>query len=353
MTGLIVDLFGGCGGWAEGLRSLGLAEVGIEIDTWACASRAAAGHRTIRAEVSAYPTSPFAGAWGLIFSPPCGDWSQAGKGAGRAGLTGHLVDQVPRWVGDLRPEWVACEQVPGVLPVWREFALQLEGWDYSTWCGILCAADFGVPQTRERAILIASRTRAVTPPAATHAERPHPVMFGDELQPWVTMAEALGWGIDSPSRTLAGNRQPRWLYDDPDGTHGHVILRTGANSMRHSRDVAEIVPYERPVNRPAPVVDTKAGSAWSFRRPATTVCGDPRIGRPGHKDRAGGESQFAEDSIRLSLADALVLQGFDPGYPVQGNKTEQFRQVGNAIPPPLAAHIVAAAAGIDALEATA
>jgi DNA (cytosine-5)-methyltransferase 1 len=48
---VILDLFAGPGGWSEGLRELGLADVGIEIDRWACATRAAAGHATIRADV--------------------------------------------------------------------------------------------------------------------------------------------------------------------------------------------------------------------------------------------------------------------------------------------------------------
>lgn len=81
-------------------------------------------------------------------------------------------------------------------------------------------------------------------------------------------------------------------------------------------------------------------------RPATTVQGDPRLGRPGHKDRDRGEAQFAMESVRITVAEAATLQSFPPGYPFQGSQTKRFEQVGNAVPPRLAAHLLAMATGL-------
>ena len=53
---------------------------------------------------------------------------------------------------------------------------------------------------------------------------------------------------------------------------------------------------------------------WTSDRPATTVQADPRIGRPGRKDWAGGESQFTTDSIRVSVTEAGVLQSFPAAF---------------------------------------
>jgi hypothetical protein len=69
---VIVDLFAGAAGWDEAARHLQLGPVaGIELDPVAGGTRTAAGHATIRADVAAYPTGPFAGqVTGLIASPP-------------------------------------------------------------------------------------------------------------------------------------------------------------------------------------------------------------------------------------------------------------------------------------------
>lgn len=217
-----VDLFAGPGGWSEAMRQLGLREVGIEWDAAACATRRAAGHLTIRADVSKYPTAPFVGkVQGVIASPPCPTFSDAGKGEGRDELPhlhvaaehiAHygwidpwklhtwsdvrtpLVLEPLRWVADLSPEWVVCEQVPAVAPLWEQYAAIWQEDGYSVWAGVLNAADFGVPQTRKRAFVIASRTTVAHPPEPTHCQGGALSMFGEVL-PWVSMADALGWGM--------------------------------------------------------------------------------------------------------------------------------------------------------------
>lgn len=205
---MIVNLFAGPGGWCEGLRSIeaGVLSIGIEHDAAACATRAAAGHLTIRADVSAYPTEPFVGkVTGVIASPPCPDFSSAGKRQGVNGTSGHLIFEVLRWVLALRPQWVACEQVPEVLPWWRLFAQKMrDEAGYKTWTGILCAADYGVPQERYRAFLLAHADHQPQPPAPTHTEHPHESLFdGAPLPSWVSMAEGLGWGaVDRTAPTV-------------------------------------------------------------------------------------------------------------------------------------------------------
>lgn len=207
---MIIDLFAGMGGWSEGLAAHGQSDVGIEMDKPACGTRVAAGHRTICADVSTFPLDRLVGRVdGIIASPPCTDWSQSGKRAGLDGETGALVLEVDRWVRALRPKWVACEQVPPAVEWWHRFAREWKALGYMTWAGLLNAADYGVPQTRTRAFLLASTDHQPVPPPATHARRPQAPLYGDEMAPWISMAEALGWGaLDcaSPTVTAGGTK---------------------------------------------------------------------------------------------------------------------------------------------------
>ena len=71
-----LDLFAGPGGWDVAAGALGMAPVGIELDAAACATRAAAGHPTIRYDVADFPAEFYAGeVRGLIGSPVCTTFS--------------------------------------------------------------------------------------------------------------------------------------------------------------------------------------------------------------------------------------------------------------------------------------
>jgi DNA (cytosine-5)-methyltransferase 1 len=398
----IIDAYAGPGGWSQGLRALDLTDIGIERDAAACATRTTADHATIRADVATFPLDHLAGrVTGLIMSPPCQAFSTAGTGAGRDVIP-QLADaidrgdwirshdddrirhvlEVGRWTETLRPAWIACEQVPPVLPLWRAYADRwraLFGW--SCWAGILNAADFGVPQTRRRAFLIARTDGGVAlPPAPTHCDGGALTLNG-ELLPWVSMADALGWGYDdrgSPTVTGGGGNtggpEPfghaartalrSWTLDRGQ-THGGIhevdqpspVLGTRGDlwtldRRQNSRGGYQGEPGSRPVpiDEPASTLDSQVGGKWVFHRPATTLVGDGRAFGP-HSGSAGQPQ--STDTIRLTIRDALVLQGFPPDYPVQGTRTKQFEQIGNAVPPPLAAAVIRTLTAARPLKATA
>lgn len=89
---------------------------------------------------------------------------------------------------------------------------------------------------------------------------------------------------------------------------------------------------------------------WTRRRPATTVCPTPRISAPTARDRdpswKPGDKWPAQwtNAVRISIEEAALLQGFRADYPWQGSRTRCFLQIGNAVCPPVARFVVAAAA---------
>lgn len=403
MTFEVVDLYAGPGGWEEGMKMLGLTSVvGLEWDHAACLTAVAAGHNRIRADVSKYCIDVFVGVTGLIASPPCQAWSMAGKrqgeidrvkvhelvdayangsddpGTGWADERSHHAAQPVRWVRQLRPGWVALEQVPPVLGLWQHIAERFRRWGYSTWTGVLNSADYGVPQTRQRAILIARLDGPARPPRPTHAREPGDQdLFGGQLLAWVSMAEALGWaGIDRPARTIAGDRSVRWAYPQGDSyATGWTLDRRTTSAGPRGTSVA-VAPVA--IERPAPTVTSMAGAQWVLRngsqdnaclrtldepagtmlfghhlnevrwyrlRPGATVDSARRAGRPILGAVDAGETEFEPEPLRIQQSEAAVLQSFRPDYPWQGTKTAQFSQIGNAVPPLLAAHIIGAITG--------
>ncbi|MFF5719347.1 DNA cytosine methyltransferase [Streptomyces buecherae] len=351
---LILDLFAGAGGWSHALTVLGARDVGLEWGEAACKTRRAAGQLTVRTDVALYPTWPFVGRTrGLIASPPCQAWSMAGRrlglvdqplvhaavsdlAAGRdtrerllAACRDHrslLAAEPMRYLHALNtvgePEWVALEEVPAVLPLWKQYAATLRTWGFSAWCGILTAADFGVPQTRRRAILLASRVRPAQPPLPTHTRDAEPAsLFGPGRDRWVSMAQALGWDRRDQSRpTTPAPALPaeahRWSWSLRSNNQSHATVRAlqepaGTLFFGHRANQCTWVATLSPAN--------------------ATGTDEPALPEP----------------VQIIAREAGILQTFPADYPWAGNKGEQFTQIGNAVPPRLAAHLLAPHLGVD------
>jgi DNA (cytosine-5)-methyltransferase 1 len=359
--GIVLEGFAGPGGWSTGLLMLlrairrTLRIVGVEWDTAACKTAKAAGHTRVRADVARFDLTAFAGlVWLLIMSPPCQAWSRSGKrrgildqeaifrhamrvtaagewidytdagplplGQGDEGGTWHdarspLVLEVLRWVLAVGPANICLEQVPDVLPFWELIARWLRTLGYSVWTGCLSSERYGVPQTRERAILIASRERAVSAPPATHTAYDSRLadggkwhgtdgdLFGGGLEPWVSMAEALEWvpasvvNTRGDRQTPGGNEfsadRPSWALtektrswtvramgdvrmangtvrdvDHPAGTitasldNGNHRWMLHTNRDQRSDGTRQVID---PSARPAPTLTAKSGGQWVYR----------------------------------------------------------------------------------------
>jgi DNA (cytosine-5)-methyltransferase 1 len=161
----------------------------------------------------------------------------------------------------------------------------------------------------------------------------------------VTTAEALGWGFDEPSATISGGGSASGGAE-PFANANYRRRLTKIVTKQRSGGSGSDEYYSRSSYRPAPTI-TGGSHRWVFERPATTVVGQFRpdiIAAPGF--RKDVSRQNAAGSVRVTVQDVATLQGFRPDYPWQGPRTKQHEQVGNAVPPPLAAHVLAAAIGM-------
>lgn len=345
----VADLFGGIGGWDLAARELGVDPTGYELDTLACETRDYAQLRTHCVDLTEFEPRPCVG---LIASPPCQSFSLAGKRNGLTDARGQLVFVPLRWIEACNPEWVVMEQVPPVLPIWKEYAAHLEERGYSAWAGVLSAEQYGVPQTRRRAILIASRTRVVAPPKPTHSAyySRDPQRLDPDVAPWISMADALGWEEGRVGFPRRNDRDTEDEYRESLFRDIHLPafnLTEKARSWMYERPAPTLVTSRRSdqgivVGRaltPGAERDPRHGG-WTLARsrPAPTVSGGGTA--------SGGAEPFANRAlrdaigVRITLAEALILQGFPCDYYIAGVKTRQFLQVGNAIPPPLARAIL-------------
>ena len=227
----VAELFCGCGGFSHGFWRTGRFEtaLGNDVKKFALETfRLNHSHGThepavIEQDIRTVPDSEIIKLLNtkgvenldvLLGGPPCQGFSQMRRTEGRRGskvvrFGGYnKLDQDPRndlilrfleIAAVLNPKVIVIENVPQFLSHYHDgkrggIAQQVEevlgelGYDVA--CGILNAADFGVPQLRQRAVIIASRLGKITLPMPSHGERE--LVAGLGTQPWVTVEEALG-----------------------------------------------------------------------------------------------------------------------------------------------------------------
>lgn len=313
MTGhKALDLFAGTG-WGVACQRLGIKEYGVEIMTEARASREAAGMENVYHDVWDGLTgdTPVPEHNMLIASPPCQTFSVAGKGAGRQALEDvlNLIPAAADPTADLRaaggglddrttlvltplayavrfePTFITLEQVPSVLPVWEAIADTLRGLGYSAVTGVLDAADYGVPQTRKRAVLIARRDEI-------------PALLPEPVGARKTMQEALGWGLtERPSPTITSHLG---------------VTRSPSGTQRVYLDAIDRGEFVFKPEEPVPSRVAKNGIGF----------------------------RHAPNTVNVTSEEGAVLQSYPRDFPFQGSKTVRDLQIGNAVPPLLAEHVL-------------
>jgi len=198
-------------------------------------------------------------------------------------------------------------------PYFQSMLAQLETLGYETSWRVLEAADYGVPQTRRRLFVVGVRDDRFAFPGPTHgpgARRSH-VLAGSVVDPLRPRGQP-----NSAIVTYA--RRPSLR---PGAYHGH-LYNGGGRPIELSR-LAPTLLASMGGNK-TPWLDT-LGVVPEYHAHLVSG-GDPRQG-------------VVPGARRITVEEAALLQGFPPGAQFAGRRSSQYRQVGNAVPPSLAAAI--------------
>jgi len=370
-----VDLFAGAGGFGLGFQMSGrFAPIcSIEKDLWAVETlRANNKHEIIHADITKISTKKSIESICkeppdvIIGGPPCQGFSMAGKGD-PSDPRNALFRFFVKWVKVLQPKLFVLENVAGLLirkNIHGERVIDIiktaftkVGYDCCVWT--LNAADYGVPQLRQRVVIIGSRLgQEIIPPIPTYSMKED-----SGLPPYITAWEALS---DLPQ--IAAREGSEYMEYDrestnafqrqcrvgSDGVHNHVSMLHTPRLVGRFQNILDggsvsNLPDELKVrkrNGNGDLSDSYYSSNYRHIEPNQVSFTIP----------ASFYSTFIHPYIprNITAREAARIQSFPDRYVFKGKRTlisaklmaklgkddqnhlSQYNQIGNAVPPLLA-----------------
>ena len=349
-----LSLFSGAGGMDIGVRQSGFEVLAdIEADEHCCATLRAAVVReknatqVIQADIKTVNPSQLlsdlnlaVGELDLLFGgPPCQSFSLAGKQRGLADVRGPLLFEIVRFAQQLKPKVIWLEQVKGLLSakgekgqrgeIFELFLNELEAIGYVPKWQVVMAADFGVPQLRERLFVVATRDHnGFSFPERTHA----PLAVCDDLFP---LCPYLGTGVvidglGVPDAKVRG--QTVYARED-----SHVDV-TPARDRERIAQVPE-------GGHLAAQIHLDIGLRKGLSAKDTTKYLRLHRARPSNTLRCGEIFYHPTEDRYLTPREYMRIHGYPDDYLLKGpirsrtgtvRNLDQHRQVANSVPPPLA-----------------
>ena len=259
--------------------------------------------------------------------PPCQGFSKLTDKYRKKDNRNGLVLEMARVVLELKPAICMMENVPGLakrgLLLLRRFEKKLESSGYIITKGILQMADYGVPQSRRRLVLLAGKGFKIPLPNPTHSR------FADaesKTKHWITLREVLERNVEPVSFSVAKEN------GGPQKFNWHVIRDLKPISVERLKFLTpggtrlEIPQKLRPsCHKNAKGFQNVYGRmSWDSIAPTiTSGCVTLSAGRFGHpeKDRT------------ISVREAATIQTFPRDYRFETDKIEKACElIGNALP---------------------
>lgn len=347
MKPTVIDLFAGVGGLSLGFEMAGFDVVlANEYDTSIAEaySKNRPNTKMIVEDITKLPVKECFGSYEgkinvVIGGPPCQGFSQKGQRKSIDDPRNYLFRFFFNVVRQVKPKYFVIENVPNLLTtnngIFKDEIIELfNGAGYAVSSGVLCAADYGVPQDRRRTCIIGKHgADSIGLPATTDKK----TTIWDAISDLSYLESGEGAEIQS-------------YRSDPQSEY-QAILRHGSTELynhiatRHSKETLERLELIAPECGKEMLPEkhlTKSifSGTWcrmkkfGIARTITTRYDTPSSGEFTHPylDRA------------ITTREAARIQSFPDTFHFFGSKSSQMKQVGNAVPPLLgkaiAEHII-------------
>lgn len=339
----VISFFSGAMGLDIGLEKAGLnVVIGQDFEPSCVETMRANGHNVLGGDIREINPETLLKLTGLHVGepcmvcggPPCQPFSTAGKRLGINDPRGSLFMDFIRMIDYIRPRFFVMENVKGIVssPLKHVSVKEREKDDpeqqlgtvldvilsefdklgYKTVYGVLDAVNYGVPQFRERFVLIGSRDNEdIFLPMPTHFQ-----MHQNSEYRWKTVGEVIKDLENNPGEytSLSGERK-KYIHMVPEGGNWRDLpeeIIPVAMGGAYQSGGGKVGFYRRlSYNQPAPTITT------SPAQKATMLC-HPTQDRP------------------LSIKEYARIQQFPDDWIFKGTLSAKYRQIGNAVPVGLA-----------------
>lgn len=264
----------------------------------------------------------------VIGGPPCQGFSQKGQRKSINDPRNYLFRYYFDVVEKVKPKYFVIENVPNLLTTsgghFKDEIIDLfSGIGYAVSCGVLCAADFGVPQNRRRSCIIGRY-------GDTPLELPSP--NGAHTTIWDAISDLSylesGDGEEVQAyRTKPQSDYQRMLRGNSSTLYNHVATRHSKETLNRLSLIApeqgkEMLPIEHLTK------SVYSGTWCRMKKDGIARTITTRYDTP-----SSGEFTHPYLNRAITTREAARIQSFPDDFHFYGSKSSQMKQVGNAVPP--------------------